>query len=480
MTPVHPFARRVLRYVHQEQLIAGGDSILVAVSGGPDSVALLHILVSLRELCGITRIAVLHFDHRLRGHASARDRNFVEALATTLGLPFHMASEDVLSYRHRHRLSLEMAARACRHRFFKDALSRLEADALALGHTANDQAEEILLRLFRGAGPPGMAGMRSRTAGGLIRPLLFATRREILAYLHNQKLSFHEDDSNRDPAHQRNAVRLAILPVVGKHFHPRVVEVLCRHARLAADEESCWQDLLAAHWPAVCMAEAPSRITLSGRALLDRHPALQKRLLRTAIERLQTNLQGIYAGHIEALCKLLARRATGSSLPLPGGLWAMLEGECLVLSREPRAALPSIEPDFSQNMNGPGQYDFSIFELGLSLKDVPAATHASPFHEAPDTIWLDASAIKWPLFLRFWKHGDRFHPLGLAGSKKLQDFFVDSRVPRGERGRVPLLCDREKIIWIVGYRLDDRVKVTPRTERMLIIEKRDRALKGGS
>jgi tRNA(Ile)-lysidine synthase len=134
---------------------------------------------------------------------------------------------------------------------------------------------------------------------------------------------------------------------------------------------------------------------------------------------------------------------------------------------------------FSQNMNGPGQYDFSTFELGLSLEDVPPAADAGPFPGAANTIWLDAGTIKWPLSLRFWKHGDRFHPLGLAGSKKLQDFFVDSRVHRGERGRVPLLCDQEKIIWIVGYRLDDRVKVTPRTERILIIEKRDRALKGG-
>ncbi len=474
MTQVHPFARRVLSHLHQEQLIAREDSILVAVSGGPDSVALLHVLVSLREACGIRQIAVLHFDHQLRGGESTADSDFVMALAATFGLQVHTGSEDVRSYHHRHRISLEMAARACRHRFFEDALSRLEANALALGHTANDQAEEILLRLFRGAGPSGMAGMRPRTAGRLIRPLLYATRKEILVYLHDHKLSFREDASNRDLTHQRNAVRHSLFPLLGKHFHPHVVEVLCRHARLGADEESYWRDLLAAHWPAVCTAEAPSRIILSGRALLGRHPALQRRLLRLAIERLQENLQGIYAAHIETLCKLLASGTPGRSIQLAGGLWALLEEEFLVLSREPQKSLPVIQEDFCQTMDGPGRYQFSSFALGLSLKDVPSSADAGPFHDVPGTIWLDAGTIKWPLFLRFWKNGDRFHPLGLGGSKKLQDFFVDSRVPRKERVCVPLLCDQEKICWVVGYRLDDRVKVTPQTQQILIIEKCDK------
>ena len=248
MRQSHPFQRRVLNYIRQEQLIVGKDSILVAVSGGPDSVALLHVLVSLQAFCGIAQIAVLHFDHQLRGNASAADRAFVEALAETFGLPFHPGSEDVRCYRQQHRISLEMAARACRHRFFKEALSQLQANRIALGHTANDQAEELLLRLFRGTGPSGMSGMPPKTPGGLIRPLLSTTRNEILTYLHDQQLSFREDLSNRDTANQRNAVRHIIVPAIEKHFHPQVVDVLCRHARLVKDEESCWNELLADHW----------------------------------------------------------------------------------------------------------------------------------------------------------------------------------------------------------------------------------------
>ena len=473
MKRFHPFLRRVRHYLQREQLIVRNDSVLVAVSGGPDSVVLLHVLVCLREFCGISRIAVLHFDHQLRGDASAADRDFVKALAETFGLAFHAASEDVRAYQLRHRLSLEMAARACRHRFFREALSRFEANAIALGHTANDQAEEILLRLLRGTGPSGMAGMRSRTTGGLIRPLLFATRKDITAYLEDQQLSFREDVSNRDQAHQRNALRHSIFPVLESAFHPGVVEVLCRHTRLAAEEESCWQDLLATHWATVCTAESPSRIVLSRRDLLALHPALQKRLLRSAIERLQGNLQGVYAAPIEALCRMLAGRAPDRSISLPGGLWVLFEGGFLIFSREFQESIPPVGEDFILTMNGPGRYRYPSFGVSLGLEVIPSTEGAGPFPDGRDTAWLDAGRIKWPLFLRFWKHGDRFYPLKLGGSKKLQDFFVDSRVPARVRRRVPILCDQEKICWVVGYRLDDRVKVTPQTERILAIERSD-------
>jgi tRNA(Ile)-lysidine synthase len=471
MKQVHLFQRRVQNYIYQKQLIARNDSILVAVSGGPDSVALLHVLASLREPCGISKLAVLHFDHQLRAEASAADRAFVETLAESFGFSFHAASEDVCRYRHRHRISLEMAARACRHRFFKDALKQFEAGAIALGHTANDRAEEMLLRLFRGAGPSGMLGMRARTGGGIIRPLLFATRRDILAYLSDQKLDFREDLSNQDLAHQRNALRHKIFPLVEKHFHPRVVEVLCRHGHLVEDEESCWKDLLATHWPAVCIAETSSRMVLSGQVVRDLHPALRRRLLRLALKRLRGNLLGIYAVHTESLYNLLARRVPGTSVYLPDKMWAALDGEFLILSREPLGASSPADQDFSQAMTGPGRYQFTSFDLCLSCKESSFPADAGPFSRIPDTVWLDADKILWPLCLRFWRDGDRFCPLGLGGSKKVQNFFVDSKIPRRERSCIPLLCDQEKICWVMSYRLDDRVKVTPQTEHILIIEK---------
>jgi tRNA(Ile)-lysidine synthase len=471
MKLVHPFQRRVLDYVHQEQLIAADDSILVAVSGGPDSVALLHVLLAIKELCGIGRMAILHFDHQLRDEASAADRAFVKALAETFELPFYVSSADVHSYRQRHRISLEMAARVCRHRFFRDAMARLGATAIALGHNANDQAEELLLRLFRGTGPAGMAGMLPKTPTQLIRPLLFAARTEILAYLRDQRLTFREDSSNLDPAHQRNAVRQKILPLLEKHFHRRVIEALCRHARLVEEEETFWTELLAKQWQAVCATETASRIILRRQPLLDLHPALRRRLLRLAAERLQGNLLGIYTVHIAALFKLLAHRAPGKLIQLPHGLQAVIEGEFLILSKSIQESLPPAGPDLSQTMNAPGRYQFWSFELHLHLKEVPPSADPGPFPKTSDTIWVDAGRLQWPLYVKPWQEGDRFRPIGLGGSKKLQDFYVDLKIPRKDRGRVMLLCDQEKICWVMGYRLDDRVKVTPQTEQLLVVEK---------
>ena len=473
MKQVHPFQQRVLQYIQQEQLVGRADAILVAVSGGPDSVALLHVLGALQECCGISRLTILHFDHQLRGAASTADKAFVETLATAFGLPFHAASADVRSYHHQHHISLEMAARKCRHRFFKDALTDFGANAIALGHTANDQAEEVMLRLLRGTGPAGMAGMLPKTADHLIRPLLGVTRREILAYLQDQQLSFREDTSNLNRTHQRNAIRHGILPLLEKHFHPRVVEVLCRHTQLAKTEESFWTELSANQWQTLCASETSSVIALDCQRLLARHPALQRRLLRLAIERLQGHLQGVYRGHIEALCQLLAHCTSGRAIQLPRGLQATVEGRFLILSTRPQEAPRTTTQAFKPLMDGPGIYQFPSLVLSLTIQDRPDILDTAALPDPGHTILLDADRIKWPLFLRSWEKGDRFCPLGLGGTKKLQDFFVDLKIPRRERSRVPLLCDQEKICWVVGYRLDDRVKLTPQTRRPLVISKTD-------
>ena len=470
MNQLHPLQRRVLRFIHQEQLLVSPAAVLVAVSGGPDSVALLHLLASLRERCGIRQLTVLHFNHQLRGTASAEDQAFVASLAAALGLPLETATADVRAHHRQHHVSLEMAARACRHRFFQDALVRLAADAIALGHTANDQAEEVLLRLVRGTGPAGMAGMLPQTVDHLIRPLLEITRQDLLAYLQDHRLRFREDLSNLDPNHQRNAIRHEVLPLLEKYFHPRLSEVLCRHSRLAQGEESLWAEQAADLWRTLCAGETSSRLALDGQLLRAQHPALQRRLLRLAIERLQGNLQGIYCRHLEALRRLLERPSPGRSLELPHGLRATLEGPLLILSTEPRQVPPTTAQTYMPSMPAPGTYEFPALGFSLTIEHRPP-TSAPPSSSDADlsSIRLDAELLKWPLGLRTWEPGDRFRPLGLGGTKKLQDFFVDLKIPRQERCRVPLLCDQEKICWVVGYRLDDRVKVTSRTTHPLVI-----------
>ena len=440
-----PLAQRALAYIRRHNMIKPGDRLLVAVSGGPDSTALLHVLASLEPSLGCASITVLHFDHQLRGSDSDADREFVRVLAERIGFPFHWQSRDVSAFQSERRgLSLEMAARECRHTFFRSALQNLKAQKIALGHTAADQAEELLLRLFRGTGPAGLAGMQPRTGHGIIRPLLFATRPEILEYLRERDFPFREDATNLDPFCLRNTLRLEIFPLLEEAFHPRIVDTLSRHASLAGDEEDYWRQLLDQIRDTAFVSTGPADLTLDLPYLLSRHPAVQRRILRYAVERLQGHTLGLYAVHVELLLRWIAKSTPGKSLHLPKGLRATLEAQSLTLSKLSNA---SASPTGSAPIliDQPGFYTFSSRRFSLKEYKRVALEGKTPPPASSRTVWLDAERIAWPMTLRLWQPGDRFQPLGLKGNKKLQDFFVDAKVPRDCRSTIPLLCDSEKI-----------------------------------
>ena len=234
-------------------------------------------------------------------------------------------------------------------------------------------------------------------------------------------------------------------------------------------EEEFWSLQVQAHWGQVCIDATPSRIVLNLANLLSLHVALQRRILRYAIERLHGSLQRIYAVHIEALERWIGRAGSGKTMELPGGILAAREGEAFTLTSG-----PCIGSDpFRLEIPGPGLYEFRDLQLTVCLEATGAELN-KPLPGSTDLACMDADCLQWPLLIRSWEPGDRFRPLGLKGSKKVQDFFTDSKIPRSAKTSIPLLCDREKICWILGYRLDDRVKVTPRTKRVMVV----RAQKG--
>ena len=240
-------------YIRKNSLISDRDHVLAAVSGGPDSVALLSILANLRDTLGIERITVVHFDHRLRGDESDADREFVRALARSAGLEFRCGTADVRALARSRKISVEMAARDCRHSFFMETAAVLNARKIALGHTANDQAEEVILRIIRGTGPAGIQAMSPATAEGIIRPLLFATRDSILEYLLDRGIEFRNDSTNFDPFCQRNFLRLKIFPLLREAFHPQIAETIARCADLAREEESWWASEIRTRWGDICL-----------------------------------------------------------------------------------------------------------------------------------------------------------------------------------------------------------------------------------
>lgn len=468
MRDPYPFETLVLSTIQTHRLLEGVAHLLVAVSGGADSTALLHVLHHLKLRLGLNRLTVVHFDHRLRGEDSAEDARFVRVMAEGLGLGCITGSEDVQEHRRTHGGSLEMAARACRQRFFREAASGCGADALAVGHTANDQAEEVLLRLLRGTGPSGMVGMRPKERRGIIRPLLFVTRREVLDYLHVHGLPFREDPSNFEAICLRNVLRREVMPLLEKHFHPAIVRTLSRGAELSREEEAYWIAVVEERWGSVCETSTSSRVHLRLASLGNLHVALQRRLVRHGIALLKGNLQRIEASHINGALRLAFESISGKSVRLPGQIRVTKEGGLLVLSRYTGPeSKPTVSPVVVPH---PGIFRFGEWALRFSQGSRKDSMDGAGKFESPFCACLDEERVAWPIHLRRWQSGDRFQPLGLRGTKKLQDFFVDTKIPRSQRQEILLVCDMEKICWVVGHRLDERVKVTGDTQKVLVID----------
>ncbi|MEM5786252.1 MAG: tRNA lysidine(34) synthetase TilS [Syntrophobacteraceae bacterium] len=479
--PLGTLADSSADYIRKHGLTCPGDHILIAVSGGPDSIALLEVLACLKENLQLKGITVAHFDHRLRGEESDADREFVQMFAAGKGFDCHIGTTDVRAYSRKKRVSLEMAGRACRHSFLKESAMKAGASKTAFGHTADDQAEEVLLRIFRGAGPSGLRAMLPRTPTGIIRPLLFATRSEILDYLHSRGVAYREDSSNFEPFCQRNALRLRVFPVLGEIFHPELARTISRYAELSRDEDAWWHDQVekvVQDLGEVCEAEA----SLDLGALRAQHPAMIKRVLRYTIEKLRGNLLAIHSVHLEPLYSMATRDMPGKSVQLPGAVEAVQRAGRLVISMAGlrKCKIAQTEP---LEIPGAGTYAFGAFTFEVELVDsvngfpLPDGAH-SIASDGPNEIVMDAGLVKWPLLVRSWKPGDRFYPFGMKGSKKIQDFFTDLKVQREDRPCIPILCDSEKICWVAGFRMDDRVKTNQGTLRLARIRMLDRATGG--
>ncbi len=457
------FQDRAAEYIRKHNLISARNNILVAVSGGPDSVTLLDILHNLKTRLQIDTITVVHFDHRLRGPESDDDREFVRDLACGHGLAFHCGTADVHAFAAERKISVEMAARECRHAFFKEIATTLKAGKIALGHTASDQAEEVLLRLLRGTGPAGMRAMLPRTAEGIIRPLLFATREEIFEYLQSRRLEYRDDSTNQELFCQRNRLRLQIFPLLREAFHPEITKTLARYAELANEEESWWARQVEKSWTEALGEHAHNVVSLDLPALRKLHPALLRRVLRYGIEKVRGDLSSITALHLQALVDNIASGKPGKSIRFPGGIEALRVSERLLVRK-----IGLSSPDYSDDevvASEPGTYEIGPFTLEIAMSN--EVDRSSPSPGEHDFVRMDAGKIRWPVRIRFWRPGDRFRPLGMQGSKKLQDFFTDSKIPKAKRQDIPLLCDSEKICWVAGLRIDERVKTDAQTQAVI-------------
>jgi len=430
--------------------------VLVAISGGPDSTALLHALVKLRR--GLEcRLQACHVHHGLRGADADDDARQARALARSLRVPFADRKGDVAAVAREQKMSVEAAARLVRYELLEEAAEAVRADRIATGHTVDDQAETVLLNLLRGAGPAGLDGI-APVRGRVIRPLLGVTRAEVEKYCADNELEYRMDASNLDARFLRNRVRHEVLPALRK-LQPGVDEALRRLAEIMREENAFVAEQAAGALREIG-ARRPGEVGLACAPFANLHPALQRRVLRAAIGKLKGDELDIELERIEALVELVLSGRTGATVELPGGLRAeRTYGEVVI------AAAPVAAPELAEELTLPAPGEVTIPELGVKIEVDRSRARKPP--ASPMEALIDAGTISLPLTVRTRRRGDRFTPFGMRGSVKLQDFFVNAKVPRGVRSRVPLVVSGEDIVWVVGYRIGNRHKVTPGTRRTI-------------
>ena len=451
----------VQRFIDTHELLHRGAKVMVSVSGGADSMALLSVLCQLQPTYRLT-LTVAHVNHQLRSEEATRDALFVERHADKLGLPFHKMGVDVKVLKRRTGLSPQHAARQLRHDALRSLSRSLAATHIALGHTADDQAETLLMRLLRGGGPAGLAGIPAKRMP-FIRPLLGVHRDSILEYLRSTGVPWVEDSSNANRSYLRNRVRLDLMPTL-REYHPHITQRLHHVADMLRADNDVLEQQTEALASQVLSREVGNAMFSIRRAPFSAAPvAMQRRLLRYAIDQLP--LSGDRAGFrdVEALLRFVVCGGNvGRRLTLAGQLMAELCND-VVLLWQTRALPPT---SLSVVLPVPGTLTLRGLASTLTARTVARRQDGQGRAESRVAL-LDFDAATSPLSLRFPRPGDRFHPLGAAGSQKLQDFFVNRKVPRAMRPHVPLVLAGPEILWVVGYRIAEPFKVRPETRRVL-------------
>jgi tRNA(Ile)-lysidine synthase len=465
-----PLPQRVLRFIRGHNLVRGNELLVVGVSGGPDSVCLLHILASLRNTLGI-KLHIAHLNHMLRGTESNGDADYVSALAHKLEIAATIERREVKAYQKKHRLSVEEAAREVRYAFFSEVARSLSADTVAVGHTADDQIETILMHLVRGTGLAGLRGMQPlsalRSPDGnelkIVRPLLEISGAETEAYCAAQGLSPRSDSSNRLPDYLRNKIRSQFIPLL-REYNPDIDKALLRLASAADSDLTYVGEETSRLWGSVAREQSDG-VAIDRAEFSRLHLALKRHLVRSALQRMLGELRDIESVHIESLLNALDKPA-GKRLSLPKGL--AFHGDYdygLITSKKSLfSPLPVLEGE--HRLNIPGETEL----CGWRVRSRILRRRPEESGEEKMKACFDLDVAGRELTVRARRRGDRFQPLGMESPKKLQDFMVDAKIPRAWRDNVPLVCSPQHIIWVVGWRLDHRARVAPSTKRVLCLE----------
>lgn len=451
-----------------------GARLVVAVSGGPDSLTLLHALCAVTDCLDLTLHAV-HLDHGLRGTCATEDAHFAAELFQSLNIPHTVEKIDVAGHQRDNSVSLELAARELRYAALARIVTATRSDAIALGHTADDQAETVLMNVIRGTGLSGLTGMESvskrhvkSTTTTLIRPLLPIRRRDITAYCDALQLEPRTDSTNFSTKYRRNSVRLELIPMM-ERYNPAIVEALLRLSNLARQDARYIASALDAVWNTVTSADRsiPDSITIDTKAFAQLPPALGSRLLRKAIRKVKGDLSGIEQIHIESM-KTLTLGSAGRSTDLPGGLRYTIGYGYAILADRKQALCPLPVIDGEYIIKVPGTTQLPGWRITASLPKNSSRIIVRNKNAFIQT--FDHQSLPDNLVVRARRAGDRFQPLGMPKSKKLHDFMIDASIAHWDRDCIPIVESSRGIIWVVGWQIAEWAKVREESHGQLILQ----------
>ena len=466
------FVKSVEQTIRDHRMFQTGDAVLIGVSGGADSIALLDLISDFAPAFSL-KLGIAHLNHSLRKAESDHDADFVAALGHSHHIAAYIDKVNVEAYKNQKKLSLEEAARHLRYDFFLKIARQNGFNKIALGHHADDNAELVLMFLLRGAGSLGISGIPPvrKIAGRairIVRPLIKMTKPEIISFVNTKKLAYVTDRSNIDLQHLRNRIRLQLMPLLKDAYNPQIVAILNRLASIISAEEKWMTDMTHTLFRQAALPSPPQCVSLSISKIKALDAAPQRRVVRRALQNVKGDLRRISFKHIQTVLELMEGKIRFKSLDFPDGIQIRCKADEIVFLKAESAPAKKITFEYPV----PKPQSVLIKEIGqriiFSLIDRDQVTDFRRAGQGVD--FFDMSSLVFPLTIRNFRPGDHFKPLGMTGTQKLKKFFINQKVPRCERNKCPLLLSREKIIWVAGHRIAESVKVSPTTRSVLKAE----------
>lgn len=450
----------VLGNILKYNLIAKKDNVVIGLSGGPDSMALLYCLYEIQKDIDFNIVAA-HVNHGVRGEDALADQRFTEDVCNNLGIPYYTINVDMNKYGIEKGITSEEAGRELRYGFFRKLLKDLGEGKIAVAHNKNDQAETLLMRIMRGTGIDGLKGMEFKS-GDVIRPILNISRKDIEQFIEANNIKTVLDKTNLFPIYSRNKVRLELIPYIEKNFNPNIIEALWRLSQTSKLDVEFLENYCEERYKLMVKEVQENCIIIDSDLFNSQQKGIKQRLLRMFVLKLVGNLQGFTEQHIGSILDLFTRVETGKQINLPLGLIARVSYDELIIEKDNSV----LQREFNYELKMGDNY---FRDLNLKLK-LSLIDNYDGLKWGKDKKYFDLNKIRGKLYIRNRQVGDKFLPLGMGGSKKIKDYFIDKKIPRLERDKIPLLVNEEEIIWIVGHGISDRYKVDKDTTKILMIE----------